>query len=345
ALALARGGDVVLARTAVDALAPRSDLRGDELTGGAWRGRSVAASSVSVRGGGHATAVQTAALRPFIPRSVLERVDAGQSDWVAELRRVTTLSVVVRGLDIADGPGCQTVHDACVATQRAVYAAGGSVNQLVADDKGLVVVAAWGIPGATHEEDAARAMRAALEPLQRLDDIGVDASAGLATGRVFCGWRGAASRREFALFGRTISLAARLATCARSGVLCDTATRDAATRQFEFAHARAVVGKGFETAVDAFRPVGQARIDWRPAGPHALVGRSDELARVQDLLRNARATTGSTLVIEGDAGIGKSAVLRGAVGLAAAAHVTVLAGAGSSGSATQHYHGWRAPVN
>jgi class 3 adenylate cyclase/tetratricopeptide (TPR) repeat protein len=345
ALALARGGDVVLARTAVAALAPRSGVHGDELVGGAWRVRSVAASSFSVLGGRPATAAQAAALRPFIPRSVLERVDAGQSDWVAELRRVTTLFVVVRGIDIADGSGCEAVHDAFVATQRAVYAAGGSVNQLVADDKGLVVVAAWGIPGATHEDDAARAMRAALETMQRHDELGVEASAGLATGRVFCGWRGAASRREFALFGRTISLAARLATCARSGVLCDTATRDAAIRQLEFEHARAVVVKGFETAVAAFRPIGQALPDWRRADQHALVGRSDELAHVQSLLRSARATTGSTLVLEGDAGMGKSAVLRGALELAAAANVTVLVGGGSSVNAAQPYHGWRAPVN
>ncbi|WP_336671347.1 ATP-binding protein [Tsukamurella sp. USMM236] len=60
----------------------------------------------------------------------------------------------------------------------------------------------------------------------------------------------------------------------------------------------------------------------------ALVGRDDERARIDRLLAGARADRGGALVVRGEPGIGKTALLDHAVGLASDAGMRVVRGAG-----------------
>ncbi len=46
--------------------------------------------------------------------------------------------------------------------QRTVYLEEGSINKLLVDDKGLLVLCAWGLPPMHHTDDAVRAVAAAL---------------------------------------------------------------------------------------------------------------------------------------------------------------------------------------
>ena len=99
---------------------------------------------------------------------------------------------------------------AVVAVQTAVYRYGGAINQLLADDKGIVVVCGWGFALHAHEDDEVRAVRAALDLRRDLNEIGVSASFGLATGEVFTGLRGNRHRCEYAMIGDVVNIAARL---------------------------------------------------------------------------------------------------------------------------------------
>lgn len=60
----------------------------------------------------------------------------------------------------------------------------------------------------------------------------------------------------------------------------------------------------------------------------ALVGRDDERARIDRLLAGARADRGGALVVRGEPGIGKTALLDHAVGVASGAGMRVVRGAG-----------------
>ena len=47
--------------------------------------------------------------------------------------------------------------------QRNLYHHGGAINKLLVDDKGLLFLAAFGVPKAYHADDPARAVGAALD--------------------------------------------------------------------------------------------------------------------------------------------------------------------------------------
>ena len=345
ALALAAPGQVVLAAAAARWLASDSCTH-DALAGGAWRIRTAPPLPTTIAAP-HQNDLDPAAIRPFISRAVIERIDAGQSDWVAELRRVTTLFITIHGVELSMADDCGRIHTAFEAIQRAVYEAAGSINQFLVDDKGVVVVAAWGVPGRTHEDDAGRAASAALHVAARLGSIGV--GCGLATGRVFCGWRGNQRRREFALIGSIVSVAARLA--ARSdGILCDRATRDLAARRLEFESAGDVQLKGLRTPLAAYRPLASSRSGAftdrgaRAADGGQMVGRTAERAKIDGALDELRRGQGATIVIEGEAGVGKSSLIACAIERAIAQGITVLTGAGNSVAASEPYLAMRTPV-
>jgi class 3 adenylate cyclase len=348
ALELADPGQVVLAAAAARWLSSDSCAH-EALAGGAWRIRTAPPlPTVFTTAALHQNDLDPAAIRPFISRAVLARIDAGQSDWVAELRRVTTLFIAIHGVELSVADDCGRIHTAFEAIQRAVYEAAGSINQFLVDDKGVVVVAAWGVPGRTHEDDAGRAASAALHVAARLQSIGV--GCGLATGRVFCGWRGNQRRREFALIGSIVSVAARLAACA-DGILCDRATRDLAARRLEFESAGDVQLKGLRAPLAVYRPLASSRLgafthrDARAAdGGGQLVGRAAERARIDSALDELRRGQGATIVIEGEAGVGKSSLITCAIERAVAQGITVLTGAGNSVAASEPYLAMRTPV-
>eukprot|EP00741_Cyanophora_paradoxa_P000865 tig00000445_g835.t1 len=70
--------------------------------------------------------------------------------------------------------------------------------------KGALAIVAFGLPGATHEDDAARAVRAALALRDWFEEGGAPFACGIASGRTFCGSLGAPCRKEYALIGDSV---------------------------------------------------------------------------------------------------------------------------------------------
>ncbi|MCO4747420.1 MAG: AAA family ATPase [Proteobacteria bacterium] len=250
-----------------------------------------------------------AQLRRFVPKGVLERLDAGHGSWIAELRQVTVLFASVEGIQLASDEGTATLNAACKALQTAVYDVQGQVNQFLADDKGTVLVAAWGLPGTTHEDDPARAVHAGQSILKALDALGLTGSIGITTGRVFCGRRGGVLRQEYGLLGSVVNLAARLMGRSNGGVLCDAATAMPAKARFELVEQPAIRVKGRAEPLPVFgfkgRPAAQAASE-------TLVGRKKELDTLRAALQHAGSAS-ATVLIEADAGLGKTRLLDAAV--------------------------------
>lgn len=247
----------------------------------------------------------TPALRAFVPRPVLARLDAGQLDWMAEFRRISVLFLELAGIGADATEEIDSLQTAMHATQVVLYQFGGGVNQVVVDDKGLNVVAVWGCGLHTHEDDAARAVLAAMALHERLGTLVPATAIGVATGRAFCGRRGSAERAEYAVIGNAVNLAARLMKAAGSGVLCDHETFAAANSRIDFEPGEPIRVKGRSDPVEVYRARGARRSHARTDG--SMVGREAERqllrARVDTL---ADAGQGGVVVIEGDAGIGKS---------------------------------------
>jgi ABC-type oligopeptide transport system substrate-binding subunit/class 3 adenylate cyclase len=201
-----------------------------------------------------------------------------------------------------------------------VESLGGHVKDLAGDG----VLAFFGAP-TTREDDAERAVRCALRIVGEMEEYarevrrgwgadGFGVRVGAATGAVVVGEVGAGSRVEYAAFGDTVNVAARLQSAAEPGtVLVDDATHRAVEGLFEWGDARELELKGKEAPVVAW-PVAGVAAEGRPQRglpgvETRLVGRSRELGLGREALDALRAGRGGILVVAGDPGIGKSRLL------------------------------------
>ena len=289
-----------------------------------------------------------AMLVPYLPRALLGPLRAGHGEWLAELRRVTLALVHLPGLDHT--VTLDRAQRVMQALQGALYRYEGSVNKLSVDDKGTVLVAALGLPPLAHEDDPARGVRAALAMQAALAGFGERAAIGVTTGRVFCGVVGDRRRREYTMLGAVVNLAARLMQAASGGILCDAATARLAGAAVAFDELPSVTVKGYADPVAVYQPGGGAKAAVRPVRTPpvgTLVGRTverDQLAeRLRMLIQTRTGAPGraSVVVIEGEAGIGKSRLVAELLERARAAGVQVLAGAGDAIERNTPYHAWR----
>ena len=191
----------------------------------------------------------------------------------------------------------------------------GGVSEKFAGD---AVLAVFGVPR-THEDDAERAVRAALAvqtAFGRYADVvrerhGAETGlrVGVSTGEVVTG-RDAASRGELMVSGDTVNVAARLQQLAEPGtVLVGERTQRATRRNVAYGEVVELVAKGKDAPVRAWRAIeaiGEvgARGDGRAA---PLIGRDDDLALLRlTAARVERERAPQLVTIFGHAGVGKS---------------------------------------
>jgi tetratricopeptide (TPR) repeat protein len=224
------------------------------------------------------------------------------------------------------------------ALQAALYRFEGSVNKLSVDEKGVTLVAALGLPPLTHEDDPTRGVLAALAMQAALRGMDVRNAIGITTGRVYCGEIGSARRREYTLMGDVVNLAARLMQAADGGMLCDAATFQAAHRHIKFDAHPPLTVKGKAEPVASYRPLGQVA---EPRATGSLVGRAAERDVLTERLTALELGDGGVLVMEGEAGIGKSRLVVAVAEEALGRGMAVLPGTGDAIERTTPYHLWR----
>jgi class 3 adenylate cyclase/tetratricopeptide (TPR) repeat protein len=339
---LARPGDVVLSAQALDQV--RELCAGEPMPAGSGRTPGLRVTMVQPLAAAaplvSAAAVQAAgaALRGYVPGAILARLDAGQSAWLSELRHLSVLFLRLPELDDIAPDTLRQANDLVREVQEALYEYEGSVNKLGVDDKGTTMVAAFGLPPVAHEDDPVRAVRAALGIRAQLDRRGVRHAIGIATGRAFCGSVGSSLRREYTMIGGVVNLAARLMQTALDDVVCDGATRQEAEAKLAFEGLPPRRVKGWAEPIAVFRPGGLSRAR---TPSRSLVGRTRERGLLTERLGSLRSGHGGVLLIEGEAGIGKSRLLDDLVDQAAAQHVRTLIGAADAIRTTTPYHAWR----
>ncbi len=291
-------------------------------------------------------------LRPYIPGAVINRLTAGQGSWIAELRRVTVLFINLPDLD--QYTELESAQNIARLVQKSVYRYEGSINKINVDDKGITIVAALGLPPFSHEDDPARGVQAALMIRKELTSLNIRSHIGITTGHIFCGSIGNESRREYTIIGTAVNLSARLMGAASRNdelitehgipILCDRATYDSAKGAVEFQPLAPQQVKGRTEPVEVFHPLELKKSVIRPKTE--LIGRQEEKAMIANALQElARGALHQTIVLQGEAGIGKSRLFEDLVRQAETLHVRMFVGSGDTIEKSNPYHAWRSIFN
>jgi class 3 adenylate cyclase/predicted ATPase len=197
----------------------------------------------------------------------------------------------------------------------------GHIAQYLGD--GILVY--FGYPIA-HEDDARRAVKAGLqivaavhvlaEEWRKRHGIDVRVRAGVHTGLVVVGEVGAGSRREQLAVGETPNIAARVQGVAEPDTVLVSQTTQRLTKgYFIWASAGVHALKGLESPIALHRALGETGAEGRLEAADAatltpFVGRADESALLLTEWGRAKAGVRHTVMIRGDAGIGKSRHVR-----------------------------------
>jgi class 3 adenylate cyclase len=211
------------------------------------------------------------------------------------------------------------------AVREEIEAEGGTVEKFIGD----AVMAAFGVPTA-HEDDAPRALRATVRMRRRLGRLNEDLAAthgvtlevriGVNTGEVIA--TSTPTPGEGMVTGDPVNVAARLEQAAEPGQVLVGARTVRSGRGFEFKELPTPLDlKGKTGAVQAFELLGEAGGDVRGAAGLVapMVGRDRELDLLTALLERVTDERHPHLVtIYGDAGVGKSRLVREFLGVAEA---------------------------
>lgn len=292
------------------------------------------------------------AFRPYIPGAIIHRLSAGQSDWLAELRKVTILFINLP--ELGHNTALEMAQETMRLIQQLVYRFEGSINKISQDDKGVMIDAAFGLPPLTHVDDPLRGVQAAMLIRDALQERGLRGAIGVTTGRVFCGLIGTDNRREYTFLGNSVNLAGRLMSLAlqrteileRDGIaiLCDRATFEAARERAEFQALPPQRMKGRSEPVDIFYPLREKKGAVR--AQTELIGRKEEKSLLVNAIQELqRGTPFQTIVLHGEAGIGKSRLMDELIYQAEASQVRIFSGEADAVEKSNPYYAWRSAFN
>jgi class 3 adenylate cyclase/tetratricopeptide (TPR) repeat protein len=202
----------------------------------------------------------------------------------------------------------QRYHDTMTAV---VERYGGYVANYLGDG----ILAYFGWPRA-EEDEAAQAVRAGLAAVAAAKELSLHVHVGIASGTVVVGDIEAAGRRQTgAVAGETPNLAARLEGLAGPDqVMIGGLTRQLIGAAFILDDLGPQELKGIAEPLRVWQVLAErsveSRFDARAGRLTRFVGREHEVALLVDRFERAAAGEGQAVLLSGDAGIGKSRIIR-----------------------------------
>jgi hypothetical protein len=186
------------------------------------------------------------------------------------------------------------------------------LRQFIVDDKGLVVIANFGLRGSTFPNMVEERAIPCITNIKTLlkTELGLECKMGATMGSAYCGVVGGKTRHEYAILGPSVNLAARLmASTSNPGILVDEQVKLKAGER-PFSALAPVKAKGYDDLVKIYNPAESVRKSWKNVADE-FVGRQEEIDKLTSLAQSVSSRTGrpNIVFISGPYGIGKSYVL------------------------------------
>jgi class 3 adenylate cyclase len=194
----------------------------------------------------------------------------------------------------------------------AIHKYQGTINKFIGDE----IMALFGAPIA-HENDAERALRAALEMVTRLRDFNTRHQTdlglhfGINTGLVIAGSIGAQQQQQYDVMGDAVNIASRLESESERGeIFVGPDTYRLTSPLFDFETLAPVRMKGKSAPVPVYRLLREKARPGRVRGliglESAMVGRAGPLAALLKAVDSLAEGRGAAVAVIGEAGLGKS---------------------------------------
>jgi class 3 adenylate cyclase len=273
----------------------------------------------------------------LLPPRLLEDQRAGRP-WTSELRRVNVLFVRIHGLDETGPSAVADYQKVVLALHESIGATSATSGRLLIDNGGLVFVLVLGDPLNARGDDPDRVLTFGMSLHRRLKALGLQTSMGFASGRVFCGVIGNDVRRQYVTIGPTMNLAARLMDSSGEGLIAALPLPSHRLSRYKLVPGEPVSLKGFTEPVAT---VAVSEVSDTERATEAICGREREIAALDMLVASAAREQGGIGWIFGEAGLGKTSLVRRLCKQATAAGVRCLVGEGDPAEASSSYFAWR----
>lgn len=271
--------------------------------------------------------IQENTLQKFIPKEYAEKLENVRKvqTMKGERRIVSILFCDVKGsTSIAEQldpeEWAEIMNQAFEFLISPIYTYEGTLARLMGDS----VLAFFGAPIA-HEDDAKRAILAGMEIIKNIQpfkekinkqyNLDFDVRVGINTGLVVVGGVGSDLFMEYTALGDAINIAARLQQSAEPGTIqIGEDTYKQVSGYFDFEPGEDITLKGKAEPVRAYRLKGTKEQPFDVRGMtkvnNPLVGRSNELNILVDAMDSVKKGNGQIVCLIGEAGLGKSRLLK-----------------------------------
>lgn len=238
----------------------------------------------------------------------------------AELRFVYVMFISMPRIDCtigrdeeADKALFKLLNDILDLVSRELQRFHGHLRQFIVDDKGLVLIATFGLRGSTSPnlvaENALPATLVIHNALQT--ELNVFNRIGATVGNAYCGVVGGIKRHEYAVLGPSVNLAARLMSSPQNpGILVSEVVRARAGKLFAFDALPPVTAKGYENPVPIFEPLSSLERRWG-RNTSEFVGRTKEVNTILEVAKDTlKPMSPSRFVfLSADSGTGKTTLV------------------------------------
>ena len=280
--------------------------------------------------------------RDWLLPPVSQRLQQDPGEFLAELRPSVAVFHKFSGIDYDADEAAGDKLDTYIRWVQATLAHyEGFLIDITMGDKGSHLYIAFGAPIA-HENDATRAVTAALA-LHHLPPACHFISAlqtGISQGQMYAGAYGGSRRRTYGVLGNEVNIAAQLMEQAQPGQILVSERIAQAAGGYVFQSLGPIALKGVAQSLSVFVATGIIRVQTRRSVT-PLVGRRTEYAALLGRMRAVTHGESGLVIVEGEAGIGKSRLVEAAIQQANSLRVTVLRGAGDAIEQSTPYHAWR----